>query len=263
MNPGKDLIIKVIIFEKLSDLHQYCADTFVNQIKLKKDSVLGFATGVSPLDTYKLLVDDYQKNNRDWSQITTFNLDEFVGIDPNHREAFIAQMSNNLFKHLNINPKNINIPSSIAANPEQEARDYENKIRAIGGVDLQYISLGVNGHMAYNEPGTDFNSNTHVANLTQDTIIDMVNKGKFATFFDSPAQAITVGIQTLLNYTKKAMMVSFGLSKAEVTRAMLEDKPNSKVTASYLQLHKDCVFILDNEAASLLSEKTLKLAERR
>ncbi|CNR86864.1 glucosamine-6-phosphate deaminase [Mesomycoplasma hyopneumoniae] len=251
--------MKILIFEKLSDLHKYCANLFIDQIRTKPDSVLGFATGISPVETYKLLVKDHKENGTSWEKITTFNLDEFVGIDKNHSEAFIKQMKTNLFDFVNIPTSQINIPDSKALNPEKEARLYEEKI-AKKPIDLQYISIGINGHMAYNEPKTPFNSKTHVTNLTPETIEDMVRKGKFSSFDQCPKQAITMGIQTILKYTKKAIMISFGSHKADVTKSMLEDEPNTEISASFLQLHPNCTFILDKKAASKLSEKTLKSA---
>lgn len=251
--------MKILIFEKLDDLHKHCADLFIDQIRTKPDSILGFATGVSPIETYKLLIEDHQQNGTSWDKITTFNLDEFVGIDQSHPESFIKQMKTNLFDHINISSSRINIPNSKAENPENEANAYEQKI-AENPIDLQYISIGINGHMAYNEPGTPFNSKTHVTNLTDETIVDMIKKGKFSTFDECPKQAITMGIQTILKYTKKAIMISFGSHKANVTKAMLEEKPNSEISASFLQLHPNCTFILDKEAASKLSKETLDKA---
>ncbi|MDW2915125.1 glucosamine-6-phosphate deaminase [Mesomycoplasma ovipneumoniae] len=251
--------MKILIFEKLTDLHKYCADLFIEQIKTKPNSVLGFATGVSPIETYKLLIEDHRQNGTSWDKITTFNLDEFVGIDQDHPEAFIKQMKTNLFDHVNVPVSQINIPNSKAVDLDQEVKLYEQKI-AENPIDLQYISIGVNGHMAYNEPGTPFDSSTHVTNLTDETIIDMVKKGKFANFDECPKQAMTMGVQTILKHTKKAIMVSFGLHKAGVTKQMLEDKPNSEITASFLQLHPNCIFILDKEAASKLSKETLDKA---
>lgn len=254
---------KIIIFKKLEDLHQFCAEQFIDVVKTNPQAKIGFATGVSPVPAYKKLVADYQKNNRDWSQIITFNLDEFVGIDANHPEAFIKQMKNNLFNHINLNPKNINIPDVEAKNPEEEAKKYEKIIATLGPIDFQYISLGINGHIAYNEPGTDLNKATHVATLTEATIEDMVAKNKFANLEASPHQAITMGVSTILKYTKKIMMVSFGKHKADVTRKMLEDAPNSEVTATALQKHPNCFYVLDKGAASKLSQETLANAEWR
>lgn len=168
-------------------------------------------------------------------------------------------MKTNLFDFVNIPSSQINIPNSKAVEPEMEAKLYEEKI-AKKPIDLQYISIGINGHMAYNEPGTSFNSKTHVTNLTPETIADMVKKGKFFSFDQCPKQAITMGIQTILKYTKKAIMVSFGSHKASVTKSMLEDVPNSEISASFLQLHPNCTFVLDKQAASKLSKKTLKSA---
>ena len=254
---------KIIIFEKLEDLQRYCADEFIKQVKAKPDSRIGFATGVSPVAAYKMVIEDHKTNGTSWKDVQTFNLDEFVGIDPNHREAFVKQMKNNLFDHIDVQEANINIPNCQATDAEAEANKYEQTIRDKGPIDFQYISLGVNGHMAYNEPGTPLDSLTHVATLTPETIVDMVQKGKFKDQDESPKKAITMGVKTLLETTKRMIMVSYGAHKAEVTRIMIEDTPNTEVTASALQNHPDCTYILDASAAANLSEETLKRAERR
>ncbi|MDZ7293319.1 glucosamine-6-phosphate deaminase [Mycoplasmopsis pulmonis] len=252
---------EIYIFKDLQDLHKFCAKQIIDQIKIKKDSTLGFATGKTPLKTYQLLVKDHQENKTSWKDITSFNLDEFVDIDPSHPESFIKQMKSNLFDHLDINEQKINIPKSNSSNPDQEALNYENKIRKNNGIDLQFISIGVNGHIAYNEPGTPKDSLTHVSNLTKETILDLIAKNKFSSIDEVPKKAITMGVKTILNQCKKIMMVSFGKEKAQVTKQMLEDKPNENVTASFLQEHPNCIYILDKEAASLLNEETLKKAK--
>ncbi|VEU59831.1 glucosamine-6-phosphate deaminase [Mesomycoplasma neurolyticum] len=254
--------MKIIIFSKVNDLQKYVANLFIEQIKQNPNSVLGFATGVSPVAAYQLLIEDHKKNKTSWKNITTFNLDEFVGLNPEHPEAFIKQMKNNLFDHIDVQKENIFIPNGNAKNLNQEALNYEELI-ANKLIDFQYISLGVNGHMAYNEPGTNPNKGTHVANLTKETINDLVVKNKFDSYEKSPKEAITMGIQTILKYTKKIIMVSFGENKALVTKKMLEEKPNNDVTASYLQFHPNCTFILDEKASKFLSQETLNKAERR
>jgi glucosamine-6-phosphate deaminase len=172
-------------------------------------------------------------------------------------------MRDNLFSGINVQEKNINIPNCQARDSKAEAQRYEDLIRSIGGIDFQYISLGVNGHMAYNEPGTSLKSTTHVAKLTPETIVDMVNKGKFSTPEESPKYAITMGVETLVKYTKKVIMVSYGQHKAGVTRIMIEETPNIEVTASALQNHPDCTYILDAGAASKLSPEVYARAEKR
>ncbi|MGY6172239.1 glucosamine-6-phosphate deaminase [Candidatus Mycoplasma pogonae] len=254
--------MKLVIFKNIDDLQKYCAQKFIDQVKTQPNSVIGFATGVSPIEAYKYIIKDHQFNHTSWKNVTTFNLDEFVGIDPTHPEAFIQQMRTNLFNHIDVKPQNIHIPNSQAAIPEMEANNYE-KLIAQNPIDFQYISLGINGHMAYNEPGTPFESFTHVTNLTRETIEDMIAKAKFTSYQDSPKQAITMGVQTILKHTKRAIMVAYGKHKALVTKQMLEDRPNSQVTASYLQLHPNCEFVIDAAAASLLSPETLAKAERR
>lgn len=255
--------LKIIIFKKLADLHDFCAQQFIKTVQSNPQAKIGFATGVSPVAAYQKVISDYQENKTDWSKVVTFNLDEFVGIDPHHPQAFIKQMKDNLFDHLNINPINIHIPDCKASDPLKEAQEYEKLIQKLGPIDFQYISLGINGHIAYNEPGTSLTSLTHVASLTPETIADMVAKKKFASATESPKQAITMGVKTLLENTKKMMMVSYGKHKAQVTKIMLEDKPNTEVTASALQNHPNCFFVLDQGAASLLSPETLKHAKWR
>lgn len=254
--------MNIIIFDKVDDLQKYCAKLFIEQIKKNPYVKLGFATGVSPVPAYKYLIKDHQKNHTSWKNVTTFNLDEFVGIKKTHKEAFIEQMKTNLFNYVDIDFSKVNIPNAETSNPEKEVELYENKIQESGGIDFQYISLGINGHMAYNEPGTNFNSSTHIAKLTTQTIEDMVQKGKFASIEESPKYAMTMGIQTILKHTKEVIMISFGQHKALVTKQMLEDTPNNTVTASYLQLHPNCTYLLDTSAASLLSHETLKMAKK-
>ncbi|WBX35813.1 glucosamine-6-phosphate deaminase [Mycoplasma capricolum] len=255
--------LKIIIFDKIKDLQEYCAQLFIDQVKQNPFAKIGFATGVSPIDCYKLIIKYSKQNNISWKNVTTFNLDEFVNISKDHKQAFIKQMKDNLFDHLDTDPKNINFLDCQTSDPEKECQRYENLIRSVDGIDFQYISLGINGHMAYNEPNTSFNTDTHVVKLTKETILDMVNKKKFNSLDDCPTHAMTMGIQTLLNWTKKAIMVSYGIHKALVTKQMIEDKPNEQITASFLQLHKDCTYILDKDAASLLDKKYLEIAERR
>ena len=254
---------KIIIFKSIEGLQKYCAQLFINQVKSNPKSNIGFATGVSPVRAYELVAKDHKENGTSWEGITTFNLDEFVGIDPNHPQAFIKQMHDNLFSKINVQSKNINIPNCQTKDADEEAKRYENLIKEKGMIDFQYISLGVNGHMAYNEPGTPLDSITHVATLTEETIIDMISKKKFKSISDSPKHAITMGVKTLLECTKKAVMISYGAHKAEVTRAMIEDKPNTNVTSSALQGHPDCTYILDITAAKDLSPEVYKKAEIR
>ena len=254
---------KIIIFKTIKGLQEYSAKLFIDQVKLNPRSNIGFATGVSPVEAYGLIIKDHIKNGTSWENVTSFNLDEFVGIDPNHPQAFIKQMNDNLFGKINIKKENINIPNCQADDPKAEAKRYESLILERGMIDFQYISLGVNGHMAYNEPGTPLDSKTHVATLTKETIIDMIQKKKFTSIEDSPKHAITMGVKTLLSYTKKAVMISYGAHKAEVTRAMIEDEPNTEVTASALQNHPHCTFILDITAASKLSPEVYSRAEIR
>lgn len=248
---------KIIIFKRVDDLQKYTAKKFIDTVLNNPKATIGFATGVSPVPAYKIVYEDHQKNGTSWKNVTTFNLDEFVGIDKNDPQSFVRQMKDNLFNHIDVSEENVNIPDASTKNPTAESKKYETIIQKKGPIDFQYISLGVNGHIAYNEPGTPLDTLTHVASLTKETIEDMVTKGKFKSYDEAPKHAITMGVKTLLDSTKEILMVSFGAQKAEVTRAMLEDTPNTEVTATALQSHGNITYILDESAASKLSKETL------
>ena len=252
---------KIILFKNSEMASIWVANYFDKYIKENPKAVLGFATGVSPLLTYKLL-QKYSSEGTNWQGIVSFNLDEFIGVPISHPESFRTQMMNNLFKGVNIKPENIFIPDGLSKNPEEEANRYEKLIESKGGIDLQYISLGANGHMAYNEPGTPLDTLTHVAKLEDFTRKVLVEQKKFPTYNETPDSAITVGVKTILNF-KEMIMVSLGESKAEPTKKMLEGPIVSDITSSALQKHKNTVFVLDEGAAKLLTLENFDVKDLR
>ena len=243
-------MLKIKLFKDAERASVWVADYFDEFIQKNPSAVLGFATGTSPLLTYKLLQEKSQQGT-DWSDIKSFNLDEFIGVPVEHPESFRSQMTNNLFKGVNIKPKNIFLPDGLIENAKAEADRYEKQIDKLGGIDLQYISLGANGHMAYNEPGTSLDTKTHVGIIADSTRHTLVQQNKFKTFEETPNLAITVGVDTIMRF-KQNVMVALGESKAESVKLMLEGPVTSNIPSSALQLHKNTIFILDKLSASKL-----------
>lgn len=240
----------IYLFKNAKQASHWVANYFDEYVKNNPNAVLGFATGTTPLLTYKILQEKC-KSGTSWKNIKSFNLDEFVGVPVDHPESFWSQMKNNLFVGLDIKNENIFLPNGLAINLEEEANDYERKIDEIGGIDLQYISLGANGHMAYNEPGTPLNSTTHVTKILDFTRKILVEQKKFPTFHDTPNLAITVGVKTIMNF-KKNIMVATGNVKAIPAKKMLEGPITSEIPSSILQNHKDTIFVIDEEASKFL-----------
>ncbi len=253
---------KIYIFNGWEDSSKWIADYFINYVKKHPQANLGFATGISPLGVYDLIKKDHKENNTDWSGIKSFNLDEFVGVPLDHKESFRHQMDTNLFSGINLKEENIFIPDGLSAHPCEEAKVYEAKINQAGGIDLQYISLGVNGHMAYNEPGTPLDSLTHVATLNSKTRDVLVDQKKFASLDETPTQAITVGVQTIMNF-KQMFMIAIGENKRVPAKLMLEGPVSSDVPSSKLQDHFNTIFILDSAAAADLDLNKFEVTDFR
>jgi len=271
---------KVYVFNNQEAASKWLAMTFSALIaknnRLNKKTTLGFATGVTPLLMYRYLimlnkgtlalekrfVDDKNielQKPISWKNVTTFNLDEFVGVNEKHPELFFNYMKQHLFNDLDLKPENIHFPNGNAIDIEKAAQAYEAAISENGNIDLQLISLGINGHMAYNEPGTPLDSLTHVATLSAETRKNLVTQGKFKDLQETPTLALTVGVGTILEKMNHVIMVAFGTSKAQMVSLMLEGTVNSEVTASALQNHKNCLFVLDKEAASKLKGTNLQI----
>lgn len=271
---------KVLVFKSQESASEYLAITFAAKIaknnSLNKKTILGFATGVTPLLMYKHLIALKKgtfttqtnflnnqsvdlRNPVSWENVITFNLDEFVGVTKDHSELFFNYMQTHLFKDLNLQPQNIHFPDGNASDIKLSAQNYEDEITKNGNIELQLISLGINGHMAYNEPGTPLDSWTHEATLSPETRRNLVAQKKFDSLEATPTSALTVGVKTILEKMNEVIMVSFGKTKAEMTKLMIEGPVNSQITASALQNHKNCIFILDKDAAIKLNGKNIEL----
>ena len=224
------------------------ADIYAAILKEKPAAVLGFATGSTPLPLYAELVRRVAAGEMTFADVTTFNLDEYVGLEPTHDQSYRYFMDTNLFNHIDVDPARVHVPSGISVDAEALAA-YDAAIVAAGGVDMQLLGIGCNGHIGFNEPGTPLDSLTHVVELTQNT--REVNARFFASLDDVPTHAATMGIKTVMN-ARQLVLIATGASKAEAVRATVCGPVTPEVPASALQIHPCAYIFADEEAAALL-----------
>ena len=219
------------------------------QIITKPNCVLGLATGSTPVGTYKQLVEWYNKGDLDFSEVSTVNLDEYKGLDHDNDQSYYYFMMNNLFKHVNIDLSRTHVPDGTEPDSEKACADYEEIVRSYGGIDLQLLGLGHNGHIGFNEPSDNFAKVTHCVDLTESTI--KANARFFEKIEDVPTQAYTMGIGTIFK-AKRILLIASGKDKAEIVKKAFCGPIDPQVPASILQLHPDVTVVLDEDAASLL-----------
>ena len=230
-----------------NDMSRKAANIISAQIILKPDCVLGLGTGFTPIGTYQQLIARYQEGDLDFSQVRTANLDEYRGLTRDNDQSYYYFMYHNLFKEVNIDMANTNIPDGTNPDSAAEAARYDQVIRDLGGVDLQLLGMGHNGHIGFNEPGDAFDKGTHCVDLQPSTI--EANKRFFASIDDVPKQAYTMGIQTIMSARKILLLVS-GAEKAEILHKALCGPITPHVPASVLQLHNDVTVVADEAALS-------------
>ena len=241
--------MRIIKAKDYDDLSRKAANIISAQVLLKPDCVLGLATGSTPIGTYKQLIEWYEKGDLDFSAAKSVNLDEYRGLTKDNDQSYYYFMYNNLFKHININMENTNVPDGTEPDSEKECSRYENVIEAYGGVDLQLLGLGHNGHIGFNEPDKDFPRTTHCVDLTQSTI--EANKRFFASVDDVPKQAYTMGIGTIMK-ARKILLVVSGADKAQILHDVLCGPVTPEVPACILQLHSDVIVVADEAAMAKL-----------
>jgi len=239
--------MKVIVCDNYEEISKKAAKIFAAQIKVKPDSVLGLATGSTPVGMYNELAEMYRKGEIDFSEIRTFNLDEYYPIKRSNEQSYYYFMNENLFSKVNIDLKNTHIPNGEANNPEEECEVYEEELERSGGVDLQVLGIGQNGHIGFNEPGTKLNTKTHLTALTDNTI--EANSRFFDSKDEVPTAALTMGIATILK-SRKIVLLASGASKHKAVSALLNNDINTEVPATMLKLHPDVTLICDREAYS-------------
>lgn len=241
--------INVIICDTYDELSATAAEIVAGEIKKKPDFVLGLATGSSPVGLYTKLAEKNQAGEIDFSNVRSFNLDEYYPIAPENDQSYRYFMNKNLFNKVNIKLENTKVPDGTAKDADAFCASYEADIKAAGGIDLQVLGIGNNGHIGFNEPCDKFYKATHVVELTENTI--QANSRFFESADLVPKKAVTMGVGTIMN-AKKIVLVANGANKAKVIKEALCGDVTPSNQASVLQYHKDVTIILDKDAASLL-----------
>ncbi len=236
--------MKIIVTENYSGLSRSAADIIEKLIKEKNDAVLGLATGGTPVGTYEELIKRYEEKQIDFSKVKTINLDEYIGLDGHNTQSYRYFMNDKLFNHININKANTFLPNGTSENIEEECASYDRKIDELGGIDLQILGVGTNGHIAFNEPAEALNFSTHVTSLTEATI--KANARFFESMDDVPKTAITMGVGKIMQ-AKKIILLASGKNKADAIKGMLSGKITTNNPATMLQLHSDVTLIIDKE----------------
>ncbi len=245
-----EAVVRVFITRDYDAMSERAAEFVISAIEARPDLVLGLATGSTPEGLCERLVRAHQEEGLDFSSVTTVNLDEYVGLEPDHCQSYRCFMNQHLFDHVNVRMENTHVPNGLAESLTAECERYERMIQDLGGIDLQVLGVGRDGHVAFNEPGTSLASPTHVTALTRETIEDN------SRFFDSPDEvprfAITMGIGSILG-ARRCLFLASGAGKADAVQGAIEGPVTSMVTASALQMHPDTIAIVDEEAAGKLA----------
>ena len=244
--------MRVIVETVGEEVSRRAAALMAAQIRRRPDSVFGLATGGTPLGVYRELIRLHREEGLDFSSVTSFNLDEYVGLGPTHPQSYRYFMQQNFFNQINIDPKRTHVPDGRALDFEAHCRQYEQRIADCGGIDLQLLGIGSDGHIAFNEPGSSLGSRMRLKTLTSETVQDN------ARFFDSeeevPRLAITMGVGTILE-SKRCLLLAIGAEKAAAISGTVEGPITAQVTASALQFHREVIVIVDERAASRLERR--------
>jgi len=241
--------MRIIIEENYQAISKKGALLVASQINLKPNSVLGLSTGDTPLGMYQELIKMYKSDEIDFAEIVTFNLDEYYRLPPENPQSYHYYMKNNFFKYVNLRPGKTHLPDGMTEDIAKECVDYEEKIKRSGGIDLQVLGIGSNGHIGFNEPGDQLNVTTHLVNLTPETISS--NSRFFNSPEEVPRQAISVGRATILK-AERIICLASGTNKAEAIKQTVSGHVDTRIPSSLLQTHPEVTFIIDREAASLL-----------
>ena len=234
--------MKVVYLEK-KQIEKEMAKVFIEKVKENPSCVLGLATGSSPLGIYRNIINAVKAGEVSFKNVTTFNLDEYLGLEGTHDQSYRYFMNVNLFDHIDINKANTNVPSGFVKD-DAEAALYDEAIAAKGGIDIQLLGLGSDGHIAFNEPGTPFDALTHIAELTEQTITD--NARFFESIEDVPTKACTMGLKSIMN-AKKIVLIATGKSKAEAVNQLINGEISEAWPCTILRNHPNVVIYVDKE----------------
>ncbi len=241
--------MKIIKAKDYYHMSRMAANIISAQVIMKPDCVLGLATGSSPIGTYEQLIRWYEKGDLDFSDVTSINLDEYKGLSPENDQSYRYFMNEHLFSHINIDINRTYVPNGLEPDAKKACDDYNKIIARSGGVDLQLLGLGLNGHIGFNEPGAAFECETHCVDLTQSTID--ANSRFFESYDDVPKQAYTMGIKAIMQ-AKKIVIIVSGEKKASIVKEAFFGPITPQVPASVLQLHNDVTLVGDEAALSLI-----------
>lgn len=238
--------MKVLVEKDYESMSKKAGEIFIEAISKKPDIVLGLATGSTPIGMYKEIIRAYKEDGLDLSKVKTFNLDEYVGLSPDHPSSYRYFMNNELFNHININKENTYVPDGKAEDMEEYCKIYDEMIEKAGRIDIQVLGIGENGHIAFNEPDEALSVGTNIVKLTEDTI--EVNSRFFDSIEEVPKTAITVGMGSILK-ARKIILLANGVKKAPVIKRLLnENKVTTQLPVSFLLLHPDVTVIVDEAA---------------
>jgi len=241
--------IEVSIKKGYDELSKRAAEIIADAIRNKPNLVLGLATGSTPIGCYRELVRMHREEGLDFSRVVTFNLDEYIGLPPTHPQSYRYFMDENLFNHVNIKIENTHVPNGLSDDLQRTCKDFEEAIKSSGGIDLQLLGIGSNGHIAFNEPGSPFDSRTRVVKVSEQTIKD--NARFFESIDEVPRQAISMGTGTIME-ARKIILLASGAGKADAVAKSVKGPVTEEVPASILQTHPNCIFVIDEAAASKL-----------
>lgn len=244
--------MKILVFEKEEHLDAYVGEYICHFIRNHSQPVIGFATGSTPLGVYRYFIDNYQAQKVSFRQVKAFNLDEYVGLTPSHPRSFASAMKNELFSHIDILPENINALDGSKEDMDEECQRYESLIDA-NPIDIQILGIGMDGHIAYNEPGSPLDGACHVVDLHQESIESSLDYG-FDHIEDVPTQGVTQGIGTIMK-AKQLIMMAKGEKKADLVKRMIYGEVTSDFPSSIIQRHPNVIVCLDRSAASQLKEE--------
>ncbi|PRR80916.1 glucosamine-6-phosphate deaminase [Clostridium vincentii] len=241
--------MKLIVTKDYETMSVRAAEEIAKIINNKPDAVVGLATGSTPFEMYKELIKMNKQGTLDFSKVTTINLDEYIGLSPQHPQSYRFFMDENLFDHINIDKKNTFLPNGLAKNVDEEGKTYDNMIDSLGGTDIQLLGIGKNGHIAFNEPDEKLIAGTHMTKLTESTI--KANARFFNSIEEVPKTAVTMGLGQIMK-AKKILLIASGIDKAEAIKGLMSGKINTSNPSTMLQMHNDVILIADEDAVSLL-----------
>ena len=249
--------MNIIITENYSEMSKLAAKQIAAIINNKPEAILGLATGGTPIGLYNELIEMNKKNLVSFSKVTTVNLDEYIGLPESHPQSYRYFMNDKLFNYIDVDINRTFVPNGLAEDVAEEGRKYDKMIDDLGGIDIQLLGIGKNGHIAFNEPDEDLIAGTHLTSLTESTI--KANSRFFDSIDEVPKYAITMGLGQIMK-SKKIILIASGEDKAEAVKALVSGKITTNNPATMLQMHRDVVLIVDKDAAKLIEEKNMAMA---